>query len=161
LPSTHQLKQTISDLKARERKCFGSRQRFAFYEYLGAVYAFYALLRRKKEAKKAARRIAKLFDVRSQKRTHSIRVIIDATSAADEKTKSRWARALRYAWYGRQWWKDIDELFRSNGGVAGCAKEIAALRKREDTRPKIGRANVAAKIPPIADVPIFKPGRLY
>jgi hypothetical protein len=88
-------------------------------------------------------------------------VIIEATSAADEKTKSRWARALRYAWYGRRWWKDLNELFRSNGGPAGCAENFAALHKRANSRLRTGGANPGLKIPPIVDVPIFKPGQLY
>jgi hypothetical protein len=101
--SVRRLKRTIANLKSLEQKCFGSRQRFAFYEYLAAVFAFYELLRRNNEAKQSARRIAELFGIRKQKRTHSIRVLIDATSSADEKTKSRWSRALRYAWHDRFW----------------------------------------------------------
>jgi hypothetical protein len=60
------------------------------------------LLRRTKQAKKAATCIAKLFGLRKQNRTHCIRVIIDATSTADIKTRSRWTRALKYAWRGRK-----------------------------------------------------------
>jgi hypothetical protein len=161
LLSDRQLKQTISNLAATEQKCFTSRHRFAFYEYLEAVFEFYERLRRKKQAKSAARCIAKLYGIRTQNRTHSIRVIIDATSAADEKTKSRWARALRYAWYGRQWWRNLNELFASNGGLAGCAKEFAALHKRENSRSRTGSANVAPKDSLIVDASIFKPGQLY
>jgi hypothetical protein len=159
--SDRQLKRAIANLKSLERKCFGSRQRFAFYEFLDEVLKFYRRLRRKKEAKRAARRIAELFGIRKQQRTHSIRVIIDATSVADEKTKSRWARALRYAWYGRRWWKNLNELFQSNGGTAGCAKEFAALRKREDSRPRIGGTKFVPRLSPIANIRIFKPGQLY
>jgi hypothetical protein len=159
LPSDRQLKQTISSLRGIEKRCFGSRQRFAFYEYLEAVFKLYERLRRKNKAKSSARRIAELCGIRTRNRTHSIRLIIDATSSADKKSKSRWTRALRYAWYGRQWWKTLNELFRSNGGLAGCAKEFAALHKRENSRPRIGSANVAPKGSLIVDFPIFEPGQ--
>jgi hypothetical protein len=161
LISDRQLSRIITSLKTLEQECFRSRQRFDFYEYLEAVFKLYERLRRKNKAKSSARRIAELCGIRTRNRTHSIRVIIDATSSADKKLKSRWCRALRYAWYGRQWWKTLNELFRSNGGLAGCAKEFAALHKRENSRPRIGSANVAPKGALIVDVPIFKPGQLY
>jgi hypothetical protein len=156
-----QLKRTIADLKIIERKCFGSRQRFAFYGYLAAVFEFYASLRRNNEARTSARRIARLFRLRKQQRTHSIRVIIDATTGVDQKTKSRWSRALRYAWHERKRWKQLAEFSRSNGGPAGCAEKFAAVHKRENCRPRIGGVNVAPKLSPIVDAPIFKLGQLY
>jgi hypothetical protein len=85
-----------------ERKCFASRSRFAFYDYLAVVFELYVQLRRTKQAKKAATRIAKLFQLRNQKRNHPIRVIIGATSTVDLKTKSRWSRALKYVWRERR-----------------------------------------------------------
>src|SRR6266566_985242 len=75
-------------------------------------------------------RIAKLFGLRNQKRTHPIRVIIDATSTADLKTQSRWTRALRYAWHERKTWTDFTSFLRENGGPAGCADQFAAINPR-------------------------------
>jgi hypothetical protein len=66
---------------------------------LAAVFELYVKLRRTKQAKKSV--ITKWFGLGNQKRTHCIRVIIDATSSSDNKTKSRWTRALRYAWRER------------------------------------------------------------
>src|SRR5437762_2318585 len=54
------LQRKIADLKKLEQRCFASRQRFQFYQYLEAVYDFYAFLRRRNEARKTARRIAEL-----------------------------------------------------------------------------------------------------
>ena len=65
-----------------------------------------------------------------QKRTHPIRVIIDATSTADIKTKSRWSRALRYAWRERKTWTNLTSFLRENGGPAGCAEQFAAINPR-------------------------------
>jgi hypothetical protein len=74
---------------------------------LAAVFELYVQLRRSNQAKPAAKNIAQLFRLRKQDRTHPIRVIIDATSTADNKTKSRWTRALKYAWRERKTWKEL------------------------------------------------------
>ena len=95
--SDRQLRKTIHELRGLERKCFASRSRFAFYDYLAAVFELYVQLRRRNQAKPSARRIAMLTGLRNQDRTHPIRVIIDATSTTDSKTKSRWTTALRHA----------------------------------------------------------------
>ena len=77
LISDRQLQKTIDDLRRLERKCFASRSRFAFYDYLAAVFELYVQLRRRNQAKPSARRIRKLFGLREQDRTHPIRTIID------------------------------------------------------------------------------------
>jgi hypothetical protein len=130
LRSDRHLRQAIDALRRLERKCFASRSRFAFYDYLAAVFELYVQLRRTKQAKKAARLIAKLFQLHNQKRNHPIRVIIDATSTADNKTKSRWTRALRYAWRKRKTWSDLKTFLRENGGPAGCADQFAAVHPK-------------------------------
>jgi hypothetical protein len=130
LNSDRQLQKTIYDLRRLERKCFAVRSRFAFYDYLAAVFELYVQRRRRKQAKSWARRIAKLSGVRKQNRTHPIRTIIDATSTADLKTRSRWTRALKYAWRERKTWKDFVSFLRENGGPAGCADQFAASNPR-------------------------------
>jgi hypothetical protein len=131
LISDPQFRKAIDDLRGLERKCFAARSRFAFYEYLAAVFELYVQLRRTKQVKSWARRIGKLFGLRKQDRTHPIRVMIDATSTADLKTKSRWSRALRYAWQERKTWKDLGSFLRENGGPAGCARQFPAIRKKD------------------------------
>ena len=128
--SDRQLRKVITDLIKLERNCFASRSRFAFYDYLAAVFELYVRLRRTRQAKKSARLIAKLFGLRNQKRAHPIRVLIDATSTADLKTRSPWSRALRYAWRERKTWKDLGAFLRDNGGPAGCAAQFAAINPR-------------------------------
>jgi hypothetical protein len=129
--SDFQLRRIITDLKSLERKCFVSRSRFAFYDYLAAVFELYVQLRRTKQAKKTTRLIAKLFGFRKQDGTHPIRIIIDLTSTGDIKTRSRWSRALRYAWRERKMWRDLRDFLRENGGPAGCADQFAAINPRE------------------------------
>ena len=64
LNSDRQLRKTIEDLRRLEQKCFASRSRFAFYDYLAAVFELYVQLRRRNQAKPSAQRIAKLFGLR-------------------------------------------------------------------------------------------------
>jgi hypothetical protein len=163
LLSDRQLKRTIADLKAMERQEFGSRQRFAFYTYLAEVIGLYRLLRRQKIAKPSAGRIAKLFGIRTQKRTHSIRIIIDATSSTtDPKMRSRWTRALRYAWRERNRWKKLQEFMRLNGGPAGCAARWSALHVRIlPNSVRIGGESRISKIPPVVGVEVLKPDQLF
>jgi hypothetical protein len=130
LKSDRQLRKIIDDLRELERNCFASRRRFAFYNYLAAVFELYVQLRRTKRAKRAATLIARLFGLRQQNRAHPIRTIIEATSAADIKTKSRWTRALKYAWQERKTWTNLRSFLRENGGPAGCADQFAAINSR-------------------------------
>ena len=112
MKSDQQLRKTIDDLRELERKCCASRSRFAFYDYLAAVFELYVQLKRTKQA-------------------NPIRVIIDATSTADLKTRSRWSRALRYAWYELRTSTDFVAFLRENGGPAGCARQFAAITKKD------------------------------
>jgi hypothetical protein len=128
--SDRQLRKIIDYLRELERKCFASRSRFAFYDYLAAVFELYVQLRQTKRAKRAATLIAKLFGLRQQNRAHPIRTIIEATSTAGIKTRSRWTRALKYAWRERKIWKDLGSFLRENGGPAGCADLFAAINSR-------------------------------
>jgi hypothetical protein len=130
LTTDRQLRQKIDGLRRLERKCFASRSRFAFYGYLVAVFELYVQLRRTKRTQHASSWIAKSFRLRRQKPAHPIRVIIDATSTTDDKTKSRWTRALRYAWRERRTWTDLKSFLRRNGGPAGCAEQFAAINPR-------------------------------
>ena len=130
LNSDRQLRKTIDDLRELERKCFASRSRFAFYDYLAAVFELYVQLRRSNQAKPSARRIAKLFGLRKQNRTHPIRVIIDATSTADLKTRSRWTRALRYAWRERKTWRDL-EIVPAGKWRACWVRQISLLQSTQ------------------------------
>ena len=124
------LRQRISDLKKLEQQCFASRNRFEFYRYLAAVYRLYAELRRDNASQHGPRRIAKLFNLDGRQHVHPLRHIIDASSQANDKTKSRWTRALQFGWHERQHWSDLRTFLRRNGGPAGCACQFAALHPK-------------------------------
>ena len=130
LASDRLLRQRISELKKLERQCFASRNRFAFYLYLAAVYEFYVELKQANGIANSVRQMAKLFNLDGRQHAHPIRVIIDASSDAGNKTQNRWVRALRFAWRQRQRWSDLEAFLRENGGPAGCASQFAALHPR-------------------------------
>jgi hypothetical protein len=90
--------------------------------------------------------IARLFGLRQQNRANPIRVIIDATSTADNKTKSRWTRAVCYAWRKRRAWSDLTRFLWENGGHAGCAQQFAAIKKRISRTPSTGTPGLVGLI---------------
>jgi hypothetical protein len=91
------------------------------------VYRLYHQIRCNNTTQANADRIAALFALNPRNATHLIRLIIDATSAVDNKTKWRWTQALRFAWHQRRNWEHIADFLRLHGGIAGCARDFAAL----------------------------------
>ena len=148
MASDRALRREIVLLKRLEGECFRSRCRFHFYAYLRAVFGFYWRLRRNNEAKISAQRIANLFEPCGNKNGHPIRIIIDASSQADRKTKSRWTRALRFCWHERKRWTNLRFFLRENGGPAGCAKKFADLNPKSSCdHVRFGGENRIPKIP--------------
>src|SRR5450830_1334315 len=73
-----------------------------------------------------ARRIAKLFKLSIQRKSHPIRILIEASAGPeDARQKSRWTQALKYAFGWRQPARKLKWFFRMNGGVAGAAAKFA------------------------------------
>ena len=130
----------LTKLDHRWRKTGKNR---ALYRYLATVFNFYAELMRAGDARTVANRIARLAGLRHQPDRHPIRTIIDATSTADRKSRSRWSLALRYAWRERSQWNDLIDCLRANGGVAGCATKWADLQA--ETRAPVGCVRVGGE----------------
>jgi hypothetical protein len=144
LLSDQRLRKAIADLTIIERESFQKRRRFAFIMYLAAVLEFYSLLKRNNCAKRSVGRIAKLFGIRTQKRTHPIRIIIDATSAAPEKSR-----------------QDLTTYFSQIGGVAGAARGSALHPRNRIDRGRLDMAVQVPKGPLIVNVDILEPGQLF
>lgn len=123
---------TIRRITRLERKSFSGRRRFKFYNYLAEILEYH----RELESCGKLLKIRDLLLARPDFRTMNsdpLRVLIDATSKAGPKTKSRWTRALQFAvdqrpdWFGKM---PAKQFFKSHGGVAGCARKIAVPRPR-------------------------------
>lgn len=128
----HLLDATIRRLTRLERRSFSGRRRFKFYGYLSEVLEYHRQL----QACGKLLTIRDLLLARTELRIMSsdpLRVLIDATSKAGIKTKSRWTRALQFAVDKRQEWHGkmaARKFFRLHGGIAGCARKIAVKRAR-------------------------------
>ena len=83
--------------------------------------------------------------------THPIRVIIDASSKQKADVKSEWTRALQYALKKKSQIETVglEKFLDSNGGVAGCASQVAKHRPhkkaKEPARPVLFGARVGKR----------------
>jgi hypothetical protein len=113
------------------------KRRFGIYKYLADVYQVYLDLRSRRQATTATRGIAKLFKLSIQKKSHPIRVLIEASAGPeDARQKSRWTQALEYVYGWRQPAKRLKWFFSVNGGISGSARRYAV--KKKTARQKIG-----------------------
>jgi hypothetical protein len=105
-----------------------TRGRFAAEFYLERVLRLYRKLQRRDEDFNSF--FQSLHDRHLfRRRTHELRQLLDLTCDASRKVKSRWYRALRYAWVERRMWDDFHRFMRKNGGVSGCAAKLAIIRQ--------------------------------
>jgi hypothetical protein len=139
------LRARLSELQSLERKCKRQHKRFAFYDYLDAVFALYSELRAIPDATGELRKVARRCAAPIAPDAHGIRIILDITSTADEKTRSRWTRALRYAWIKREHWTELARFFALRDGVAGCADRFAARQRRRRKQNAVKRAPATSK----------------
>jgi len=138
---------TMLTKHARRWRKTGSKR--ALYRYLTTVFNLYAVWKRSGDTRTAANRMAKLAGLKHQSDCHPIRIIIDATTNADRKSKSRWTQALRYGWRERSKWNNLERCLRANGGIAGCADKWADLQAETRTPPGYVRAGGEDRVPRI------------
>jgi hypothetical protein len=111
------------------------------------VYESYLELRSRRIARKVTRRIAKLFKLSIQRKSHPIRILIEASAGPeDARQKSRWTQALKYAYGWQQPANRLKWFFQTNGGIAGTARKSAILNaQRKATRIIAAAGSVAEK----------------
>src|SRR5450830_2188191 len=124
------LRKIIRTLKKSATKHRGDtrpgKRRFGLYRYLRDVYDLYLDLRSRRVARTAARRIAKICKLSTQRKSHPIRILIEASAGPeDNRAKSRWTQALRYALGWRQPGNKLRWTLETNGGISGCARKYA------------------------------------
>jgi len=125
------IKIKIRELRELERQSFGPRHgKTDFYRYLNGIYKARDWTD-SAGSTRSAKDVAALCQVGTRKNKSPIRTLIDATSSQDRQTKSEWAQALEYAIANKVRGKGFKTFVKENGGVAGCAKKMAALRKRK------------------------------
>jgi hypothetical protein len=125
------IKSKIRKLRALERQAFAARHgKTDFYGYLKAIYKARDWTD-SAGSRRSAKDVAALCQVGARENKSPIRTLIDATSIQERDTKSEWAQALEYAIANKVRGNRFKTFVKENGGVAGCAKKMAALRKRK------------------------------
>lgn len=118
------------------------RRRFGAYRYLTDVYQVYLEFRSRRIARKATRRIAKQMHLPIRNNAHPIRILIEASAVAeDNRTKSRWSQALKFAHGWRQPATRLKWFFKVTGGIAGSARKYAVNRKAARRKNDAGQNN--------------------
>jgi hypothetical protein len=112
------------------------------YRYLRDVYELYLELRSRRIARKVTQRIAKIFHLSIKKKSHPIRILIEASAGPeDARQKSRWTQALKYAYGWQQPANRLKWLFKRTGGIAGCARKSVILNAQRKATRIIAAAN--------------------
>ena len=129
------------------------QRRYWMHPYLKLVYEVFRDFRSKGISKKAAPQIVKLLKLPIRRKSHMLRVLIEASAGVeDNRTKIKWANALRYAFGWLQPATRLEWFFRVNGGIAGCAAKFAFLKaarrqrklKKEPSSSDISNAQSAS-----------------
>ncbi|MDQ2081523.1 hypothetical protein RA307_15155 [Xanthobacteraceae bacterium Astr-EGSB] len=167
IPSKIELQAAMRHLQRLHRRWCRSRRADHLYAYLSRVYRLFRRWQKGEVASRAAKRLAALSGIATSRRRHPLRAIIDVTSGADRKTKSRWTRALRYyAWFKRKHSKTggLVQCLRANGGVAGVAQKWADTHAVMRTLPgfvRVGGENRVPKIPFLVHVDLVDEYRIW
>jgi hypothetical protein len=102
----------IARLTKLERRWRTLKKQRALYRYLIGVFDLYASWKHVGSGYPVARRMARLAGSSVNHGLHPIRAIIDVTSSADRRSKSRWTQALRFVWRERSRLKDLERCLR-------------------------------------------------
>jgi hypothetical protein len=128
-----ELMRVIEYLRDLWDDCASSRKKDALHPHHAAVLSEYRDQKKRNVAPEESRRMVQLAKVKNgEKLRYSLRRIIAATSDASDKAASRIKNALRYGY--RKKWLNIEEELKANGGISGCAKKFAALKKKRNNR---------------------------
>jgi hypothetical protein len=104
-----------------------SRARDAVYGYLEAVFAMVQHYKVRRRTKKLLRDASKFAELPFDKNADPFRAVIRCTcdDNADNKTLSKWARALRYAARSKVAPAQLKAFMKEVGGINACADRYA------------------------------------
>jgi hypothetical protein len=114
------------------------RARDAVYGYLDAVFAIVEHYRTRRRTNKLLRHAFKFAHLPFDKHADTFTAVIRCTcgGVADNKTISKWARALRYAAWHKHPEIRLKAFMKDAGGVNECAAGYASLKRRRDRAQK-------------------------
>ena len=104
-----------------------SRVRDAVYGYLKAVFAFVVDYKGRRRTKRLLRRAFQFAGLPFDKNADPFAAVIRCTSErnVDNKTISKWARALRYAAHCKRPRTPLKRFIKKMGGINACAERYA------------------------------------
>jgi hypothetical protein len=122
----------------RSRLCGtrGRRARDAVYDYLQTVFAIVMHFKVRRRTNKLLRHAFEFANQPIDKNADPFTAVIRCTSdgQADNKTISKWARALRYVAECKKPSTRLRAFVTEAGGVNACAARYAKLKRRRNRR---------------------------
>lgn len=127
---------TVEDELAKARMAWkkyqSSRERDAIYRYLDAVFQIVVQWKEQRRAKASSYQALSATKQHGTIRTNEpFAVVIYCTSdrcKVDAKTRSKWARALRYAGRFKPDNQSLAQFIRNTGGINACATQWSDRR---------------------------------
>src|SRR5262249_16459994 len=116
-----------------------SRRRDAVYEYLAAVFAIVMHYKVRRRTTKLLRHVFKFAGRPFEENGECFKAVIECTSDRDidNKTVSKYARALRYAARRKEPDMRLKTFMKEAGGVNACANLYAKHFRRTVSRLKV------------------------
>jgi len=111
-----------------------SRVRDAVYGYLKAVFALVVDCKGRRQTKRLLRRAFQFAGLPIDKNADPLATVIRCTSErnVDNKTISKWARALRYAAHCKRPRTPLKRFVKEMGGINACAERYARYCRRRN-----------------------------
>lgn len=127
LSRRERLNRRIEKLREKEQALFEARDRFWAQEFLCEVYRFVERM--------SFGDLRRLSGPDADEATDVFKTILDLTTKADGKTKSRWLQALFFVYETIEAdGGDVQDIFGAFGGIAGCAGRYAVPKSRPSSR---------------------------
>jgi hypothetical protein len=129
IPYTHEaLKQDLLRVRNAWDESQARRERDAIYGYLSAVFGLVAWWAAEHCAIERAQKALRLRHITPFDQEEPFAAIIRCTAdptKVDKRTRSKWARALRYALAYKSPSERLDQFMKRKGGINECASKFA------------------------------------
>jgi hypothetical protein len=120
------VRKVIRQVEKAAKRSAKSKRRFALYRYLKSVYRGYCVLEDQRLLRALKIFLAREYSLSAEYDLHSIRRIIEATAVMEDlRARSRWTRALEFAWNEEVEPNELVWFLGQNGGLSGCARRAA------------------------------------
>jgi hypothetical protein len=136
--SAEAMRQDLQRVRNTWEECQGTRDRYAIYSYLAAVYDLVAWWTAEGREVDRAFRALRLQRLRTFDREDPFASVIRCTAnpaKADKRTRSKWSRVMRYAADCKDLAEPLARFVRRKGGLNKCAarftRRLGRLKEKE------------------------------